>query len=316
MSKIIANRNTRIIMELQLKEKLVTALTIHYLILIPMIMLAVAKVLLQRMISRTYLFNTTDSAIYNMIIFGGMTLMYFIVGGFRLPSLHILPYGILYGLMIAGFQVCYTLALKCGPVSHTALIVAFSLAFAVSFGIMYCGETLTILHIAGLVCIFLSLLLTIDFKQTKQHEFNIKWFLLSLAAMTMNGTASIVVKLQKMTYPAEDMGMLLTAYASGTALLYVVIRYFTCVKKEPRAMLLNRTRIMIMLSSSVLLGAYLFLFSIGTGNIPAVVFFPVVNIAPTTMISLFGIFVFKDTLTRQQVFSLTFGIAATLLLCL
>lgn len=289
---------------------------LQYLILIPMIMLAVAKVLLQRMISRTYLKNTTDSAVYNMIIFGGMTVMYFVVGGFRLPSLHILPYGILYGLMIAGFQVCYTLALKCGPVSHTALIVAFSLAFAVSFGIIYCDETMTILHIAGLICIFLSLVLTIDFKQTKQHKFNLSWFLLSLAAMTMNGTASIIVKLQKMSYPDEDMGMLLTAYAAGTILLYLVIRYFTNVKKEPQAMLLNRSRILVMLSSSVFLGAYLFLFSVGTGTIPAVVFFPVVNIAPTTVISLFGIFVYKDTLSRQQVFSLAFGIAATVLLCI
>ena len=289
---------------------------LQYLILIPMIMLAVAKVLLQRMISRTYLKNTTDSAVYNMIIFGGMTVMYFVVGGFRLPSLHILPYGILYGLMIAGFQVCYTLALKCGPVSHTALIVAFSLAFAVSFGIIYCDETMTILHIAGLICIFLSLVLTIDFKQTKQHKFNLSWFLLSLAAMTMNGTASIIVKLQKMSYPDEDMGMLLTAYAAGTILLYLVIRYFTNVKKEPQAMQLNRSRILIMLSSSVFLGAYLFLFSVGTGTIPAVVFFPVVNIAPTTVISLFGIFVYKDTLSRQQVFSLAFGIAATVLLCI
>jgi len=291
-------------------------MSIHYLILLPMIMLAVAKVLLQRMISRTYLKNTTDSIIYNMIIFGGMTVIYFFFGGFRLPTLHILPYGILYGLMISGFQVCYTMALKCGPVSHTALIVAFSLAFAVTFGIVYCGETLTMLHVAGLVCIFLSLVLTIDFKQTKQHQFNIRWFLLSLAAMTMNGTASIVVKLQKMSYPTEDMGMLLTAYASGTILLYLVTRYFTYAKNQPREMLLNRTRIIVMLGSSVALGAYLFLFSIGTGTIPAIVFFPVVNIAPTTVISLFGIFVFKDSLTRQQLFSLMFGIAATLLLCL
>lgn len=300
----------------EISKKPVSVMSIQYLILIPMVLLAVAKVLLQGMISRTYLKNTTDSAIYNMLVFGGMSVLYFIVGGFKLPSLHILPYGILYGLMLAGFQICYTLALKCGPVSHTALIVTFSLAFAVTFGIIYCGEQLTILHISGLACIFLSLLLTIDFKQTKQHKFNIIWFLLSLAAMTMNGTASIIVKLQKMTYPDEDMGMLLTTYVSGTLLLYFIKCCYTGIKKQPRAMVLSPSRLFIMLSCSVLLGSYLFLFSIGAGTIPAVVFFPIVNIAPTTVISLFGIFIFKDKLTRQQVFSLIFGIAATLLLCL
>lgn len=287
-----------------------------YLILIPMIVLAVGKVLLQGMISRTYLKNTTDSALYNLIIFGSMAVMYFVFSGFRLPSLHILPYGILYGLMIAGFQIFYTLALQRGPVSHTALIVTFNLAFAISFGILYCDEQMTAIHIMGLVCIFLSLLLAVDFKQAKQHQFDIIWFLESLAAMSMNGIATIVLKLQKLTYPDEDMGMLLTAYVSGALALYLVIRYFTKVRNQPRMMALNASRFFMILSCSLLLGVYLLLYSIGAGVIPSVVFFPVVNIAPSTVITLFGIFVFKDHLTRQQVVSLIFGIAATFLLCL
>ena len=291
-------------------------MNIQYLILVPLTILAVGKVLLQRMISHAYLKNTTDSAWYNLIIFGSMAVLYFIFGGFRLPTLHILPYGALYGLMMAGFQIFYTLALQRGPVSHTALIVTFNLAFAISFGILYCGEQLTFLHISGLLCIFLSLILAIDFKQAKQHQFNIVWFLMSLAAMSMNGIAAIILKLQKLSYPDEDMGMLLTAYVSGALFLYLIIRYFTNVRKQPRMMLLNSTRLFLILSCSLIMGAYLLLYSIGAGMISSVVFFPVVNIAPTTVISLMGIFVFRDNLTRQQLFSLIFGIAATLLLCL
>lgn len=289
---------------------------IQYLILIPMIGLAVSKVLLQGMISRNYLKNSTDSALYNMIIFSSMAVLYFIFGGFRLPTLHILPYGIPYGLLMAGFQIFYTLALQRGPVSHTALIVTFNLAFAISFGILYCGEEITTTHILGLTCIFLSLLLTIDFKQAKQHKFDIIWFLESVAAMTMNGFATIVVKLQKLTYPAEDMGMLLVTYVSGAIALYLVVRYFTVARKQPRMMLLNSTRLLMILSCSVILGCYLLLYSIGVGSIPSVVFFPIVNIAPSTILSLFGIFVLKDQLTRQQIISLFFGITATVLLCI
>lgn len=303
-------------MKLQKLKKLVAVMNIQYLILVPLTILAVGKVLLQRMISHAYLKNTTDSAWYNLIIFGSMAVLYFVFGGFRLPALHILPYGALYGLMMAGFQIFYTLALQRGPVSHTALIVTFNLAFAISFGILYCGEQMTILHIMGLLCIFLSLVLAIDFKQTKQHQFDIIWFLMSLAAMSMNGIAAIVLKLQKLSYPDEDMGMLLSAYVSGALFLYLIIRYFTNVRKQPRMMLLNSTRLFLILSCSLILGAYLLLYSIGAGMISSVVFFPVVNIAPTTVISLLGIFVFRDNLTRQQLFSLFFGIAATLLLCL
>ena len=102
---------------------------IQYLILIPMNILSVGKVLLQGSISRTYLKNTTDTAWYNLIIFSCMSVLYFVLSGFRLPSLHILPYGITYGLMLTGFQLFYTLALQRGPVSHTTLITTFNLVF-------------------------------------------------------------------------------------------------------------------------------------------------------------------------------------------
>lgn len=291
-------------------------MSIQYLILVPMIALAVAKVLLQRMISRTYLKNPTDSALYNAIVFGGMSVLYFVFTGFRLPSLHILSYGALYGACVAGFQVLYTLALQRGPISLTTLIVTFNILFAVCFGIFYCGETLTGFHITGLVCIFLSLVLTIDFKQLNQHKFDMVWLLTSLGATTMNGLSSIVLKLQKLTYPEEDAGMLLTAYVSATLIMLLTVGFFTKVQKMPKTVVLHPARVRVMLCSSLILGAHLLLVSKGAGLIPSVVFFPVANIAPTTVLSLFGILVFKDQLTKQQVISLIFGIAATAFLCL
>lgn len=291
-------------------------MNIQYLILIPIILLAVCKVLLQGTISRTYLKNPTDSALYNLIVFCGMSVLYLVFSGFRLPTPHILLYGVFYGLMLAGYQIFFTLALQRGPVSHSTLIVTFNIGFSVCFGIFYCGETLRITNIIGLVCMFLSLLLTIDFSQAKQHKFDIIWFILCLIATTCNGLSSIILKLQKMTYPSEDMGMLLTAYVAGSLALGFAVWFFTKVRKQPKTVLMHPSRVSMMLCSSLIMGVHLILFSKGAGLIPAVVFFPVANIAPTTVISLFGIFVFKDQLTKQQIFSLIFGIAATLLLCL
>ena len=100
---------------------LVTDMNFQYMILIPMIGLAVSKVLLQGMISRTYLKNPTDSALYNAIVFSGMSVLYLIFSGFRLPSLHILPYGALYGLMLSGFQIFFYVGTSAGTcISHDA----------------------------------------------------------------------------------------------------------------------------------------------------------------------------------------------------
>lgn len=290
-------------------------MALHYLILIPITALAVGKVLLQGMISRTYLKIPTDSALYNAIVFGGMSVLYLVFTGFKLPTLHILPYGILYGTLLSGFQVLFTLALQRGPVSHTTLIINFNIGFSVFYGIVYCGESLTLLNIIGIICIFLSLILTIDFEQAKQHKFDLIWFLLSVGATTANGLSSIVLKIQKETYPLEDTGMLLTAYVSGACVMLLTWAYLTYVRKTPKTVLLHPARVRVMLCSSLIMGVHLLLFSKGLEVIPSVVFFPIANIAPATVISVCGFVLFKDHISKQQVFSMIFGIAATTLLC-
>ena len=110
--------------------------------------------------------------------------------------------------------------------------------------------------------------------------------------------------------------MLLTAYISATLVLALTCCFFTYGRKMAKTVALHPSRIRVMLCSSLIMGAHLLLFSKGAGLIPAVVFFPVANIAPTTVISLFGVFVFRDRLSKQQIISMIFGIVATLLLCL
>lgn len=291
-------------------------MSIHYLLFIPLVLLASSKVLLQGMISRNYLKNATDVTLYNSMVFGGMTVIYLILNGMNIPNPRLLPYGIAYGLLLAAYQVFYTLAFQRGPVSHTALIVTFNNVFAITFGILYCNETLSLINIIGLAAMLLSLVLTVDFKQSKAHQFSFTWFILSLSAMTVMGISNIVLKLQKMTVPGSDISMLLITYFFGTVGLFLFYLFQSKVLKQKKMVILLRSRVIAIMTVSVILGAYFILYMLGVGSIPSVVFFPVVNIAPTTMISVFGILVFKDRLSLQQKWSMFFGITATVLLCL
>lgn len=148
-------------------------MNLHYIIIIPIILLACGKIILQSRISRSYLNGFTDVILYNTIVFGGMSLLYIFLNGNTLPVSLTIIYGVLYGVFKAGFQVSYTLALQRGPVSHTVLIVSFDTAITILFGVLYCGEAITTLQIFGLICMFLSLLLAVDFGQVKMRTFNI-----------------------------------------------------------------------------------------------------------------------------------------------
>ena len=291
-------------------------MSVQYLIFVPLILLACSKVLLQTMISRNYLKNPTDVTLYNCIVFGGMTVIYLVMNGFNLPHPLIWLYGTAYGILLATYQVVYTMAFQRGPLSHTVLIVSFNNVFTIAFGLLYCNETLAYINIIGLACMFLSLLLTVDFKQAKQHQFNVAWFILSLVATTVMGISNIVLKLQKMALPDQDISMLLVTYICGTVGLFLFYQFQSKIQKQKRQVLLNKTRMTVILSVSGILGVYFVLYLIGVGSIPSVIFFPVVNIAPTTLLSIWGILVHKDRLSNQQKWSMCFGIAATVLLCL
>ena len=291
-------------------------MNISYLIFIPLVFLASSKVLLHSMISRNYLKNSVDVTIYNSIVFGSMTLIYLLLNGTNIPSVQILPYGFAYGAILASYQVLYTMAFQRGPVSLTALIASFNNIFTIAFGILYCGESLRVINILGLGCMFLSLFLTADFKQSKERQFNVAWFPLSLAAMAAMVISNIILKLQKMAIPDQDISILLVTYFSGTMVLLLYYGFQTKVLRQKQEVVLLRSRVVAMLGVSAILGTYFILYLIGIGIIPSVIFFPVVNIAPTTMVSILGVFLFHDKMNKRQKWSMVFGIAATVLLCL
>ena len=291
-------------------------MNLNYLIIIPIILLACGKIILQSRISRSYLNGFTDVILYNTIVFGGMSLLYIFLNGNTLPVSLTIIYGVLYGVFKAGFQVSYTLALQRGPVSHTVLIVSFDTAITILFGVLYCGEAITTLQIFGLICMFLSLLLAVDFGQVKMRTFNIVWFVLTLAAMASSGTANIVMKLHKLALPQADSSLLAVSYISSTVILFLYYLFRRTTNKQQQAMPLGPKPISMMLAVSVILGVYYVLYMKGVGSIPTAVFFPIIHLGPTILISLFSIFVLKDKVTRQQLLSLLFGIVSTLLLCI
>lgn len=290
-------------------------MSIHYLVIVPIILLACGKVLLQGMISRNYLKNTTDVALYNAIVFGGMSVIYLLLNGLNVPQPGIIIYGIIFGLMNSLFQIFYTMAMQRGPVSLTSLITTFSTLFTVAFGMLYYNESLNMLNMIGLLCMFLSLFLTIDFKHAKEHNFSFVWFLLCLGSMIFNGLAAICVKIQKVNIPNQDISMLLVTYTTGAAALFLFYLFQSKVLHRPKTVVLHPQRVTVMLSVSLILGVYFVLYMYGIGVVPSVVFFPLTNIGPVTMISVLSVILFKDKLTTQQIVSLIFGIMSTLLLC-
>lgn len=303
-------------MSLQSYKKLVDVMKIEYLITIPVVILAAAKVLLHGQISRQHLQNVTDVALYNIIMFSGMVVIYLIMNGTNAPLPGIWMYGTIYGTMLAMYQNAYTMAMQRGPLPHTALIVSFNVVFTVIFGLIYCNETLNIFNIIGFVCMFTSLVLTVDFKQAKAHQFSFLWFFLCLLTLMLNGICNIVLKVQAMDIPDQEVSMLLVSYIAGTIVHILFYLFQRKVRRQQSTIKLKPAEILLYLGVSVIYGGYYILYLLGIASMPSVVILPVSSIGSTTLVALASIFIFKAKQSPQQIVSLVFGFAATLMLCL
>ena len=121
---------------------------------------------------------------------------------FHLPTVF---YGVIYGGLMSVSMICGYQALKCGRMALTSMLVSFSVAIPLLYGICI-GEEVTIFKIVG----FCLLALTIVFmnlgkksadKQSESNKNNGKWWLFVGLTFFANGISSVLQKVHQSEYP-------------------------------------------------------------------------------------------------------------------
>ena len=147
-----------------------------FVILFLAILSGTAKVILQSRLTRTVLSNITDVALYNAIVSFGIGVIFFIQNGLTCSKMTVLFFALAYSIFNSLYELLYTIALKCGPVSITAMLSNFSLVFTVLFGVLYFHETLSFINIIGFIFFSIALIFSADLKNTLREKISMKWF--------------------------------------------------------------------------------------------------------------------------------------------
>lgn len=284
----------------------------RYLLLAALLCLASLKVTIQSSLSRRFLQNTTDVVVYNMAVFFTIGGVYLIINGATLPSAGTLIISLIYGLLSVLFQMLYTAALKCGPVSLTVMISNFSIGITTLFGILYYHETLTTVNILGFVAITASLILSADLKSASKQKFSGKWLLMSLSTLFLNGFACVVSALHSNMMPEANNTFMAISYTFGGVLL--LIFWLFRRRTEPETIPLKPARILPLMSVGAVLCIYLPLYLRGVQLFDVSIYYPVINAGSSTLISVIGIFLFKDKLNPMQIAGLLLGTLSIILL--
>lgn len=288
----------------------------EYLILLPLFALSTAKVAMQGKLSRRCMKNVTDVILYNAIVFAMLGLAFFALNHFCFPSRSTILYGIFYALTNVVFQVCYTCALRSGPVSLTVLISNLSAVMSVIYGVGWCHETLAWYNLLGLGFMGAALVLSVNWAEMKMHTFNRSWFVYTIATMLANGGGSIVLKMQKVACPGENNGMLLMSYGVGAVMLLLCLLGSCRSGRGKCTMRVDGKNLGWMALIALVLAVYMPLYTGAVGVLPLAIFQPLINVGGMVCISVLGIVMFKDRLSHGQIVGLGMGIIAVVLLTL
>ena len=165
----------------------------NVLILVAIIM----GVSLENVFKKSFNVKTDGKGAYFFTAFSSLFAMLFFV--FTTNNLSfdakILPYAIGFGASYMACGVCVVLALSCGPLSLSSLILSYSLILPTLYGLVFLHDPVGPMLVIGIVLLGISLLLVN--KNTDTIRISLKWGIFIFISFVGNGMCSIVQKMQQ-----------------------------------------------------------------------------------------------------------------------
>lgn len=244
-------------------------------------------------------------------------------GGVSSASWFTVLLGLAFGVVTALQGITNLLALRCGPLSYTTVVISFSTLIPSLSGILFFGEELKWAQIVGIVLMAISFLAAVE-PDGDDKRLNLKWIILSSIAFIATGAIGVMQKVhQSSAYSGEINVFLLVAFASSAIICAVF--GVVCKKREgslceigdkPKT---DRKTFWILVVCVILSGVFvavnnklnLYL----SGVMESAMFFPIVNGGGLVLTTLAALIIFREKLTKKKISGILVGIVSVVFLC-
>ena len=289
---------------------------VQFLLVLLLAVLACIKVTVQGFVSRGHIRTTQDSVWFNAMVFA--VIAAFLVLLFPMGEITgtLVLYASVVTITTVVFQVCYTIALKTGPVSLTVLIGNFHVLITTSFSCLFLGESLYLSQMAGIALLILSMYLGSESKPDEKKATR-RWLLLTLASMSCSALYGIGQKLFLATpeskLPNAQATELAVSYAMAAVAAFAI--YFVARKKGGRTTMgFKKPILLYALAIGFTLSLYQRLNTYALGVVEGTFQFPTYAGLQSLGMTLVGVVLFKDQLSRRQKLSVVCGIVSVVLM--
>lgn len=223
----------------------------------------------------------------------------------------IIPFSFLFALCYATSTVAGTLALGCGSLAITSLILSYSLVIPTLCGIVLWDEKIGILQCIGIAILLISLFLIRSEPDIEKKGLSLKWLVFVSLSSVTNGFCSVIQRQQQITFSGSyDMSFMVIA------LIFVVIILGICAVIRERKLLKPALQHGIWLAflCGSCNGATNLLVMLCVAIMPATLFYPVLSAGQLILVFIISVFGFKETFLKRQIWGLALGIAALVLM--
>lgn len=222
---------------------------------------------------------------------------------------------LVFGILFIVTMLLYMSAMGNGPLSYTSLLFSFGLLVPVIVSTVLWDEKIGLLHIAGLALLFVTFYLGSSVNKTSKKSINVKWLLLSVAALLGNGAIMTVSKAHQMAIPGREINeFLVIAFGSASIISFLLFLLKNGKREGDLSHLKNSLFFILVILAGITtaygnrIGLYL------SGRITAVVQFPAVNGGVVILSSIASVMILKEKISTKALAGLIPGLLALVLL--
>lgn len=275
--------------------------------------------LLKKRINDKYEKNMFSYQIYNAVVSFSSAVSLLILADNLSVSVYTVILAVAFGTITLAQQVFNLYALENGPLSYTTVIISLSTLIPTVSGALFWNEKISLVQYIGIAFLIICFILSVNFRN-KEKSAGLKWLLFSVFAFISTGLIGIMQKLhQTSTYKDELDSFLIISFAFSFLISSVLAFVFRNKRDDENGTSSSSVIGFIPISLMLLSGVFaalnnkfnLFL----SGVLDAAVFFPIVNGGGLILASVSAVVLFREKLTKLQIFGIITGIISVILIC-
>lgn len=253
----------------------------------------------------------------NLACLVGIILVYTVSGGLGRFSWFSVGLGVAIGISSVIGLNANLQAFSTGPFAYTSVIVSLSAIIPTLSGLFF-GETISASQYIGIALMIVCILLSPQTGNTQQvHKASTHWLLLCLVAALCSGFLGVVQKVHQhsIDHRSEMAAMLISCFAVST--IFAGVQYWRHLphrgtSSTDKPMTTHAIVLPILCGLSFAFPQTINLFLVG--QVPAAVFFPIVNLTPMILTMVSAVIIFKERLSRKRWIGIGVGIVSTIFL--